>query len=996
MKAHLARWILIALVMGVGLATALGPGRTPPASASRTLTIAAGSGHTCALLSDGSARCWGNNDHGQLGDGTTADSHTPVAVSGLSNAVAIAAGDAHTCALLSDGTARCWGYNADGQLGDGTTDDRHTPVAVQGLLSNAVAITAGTAHTCALLSDGTARCWGRNGVGQLGDGTTTDRLTPVTVSGLTDAVAIAAGGYHTCAVLSDGTAQCWGMNDFGQLGDGTTTWHYTPVAVSGLSNAVAIAAGSSHTCALLGDGTARCWGMNDFGQLGDGTTTSSSTPVAVSGLNNAVAIAAGGYHTCALLSDGTAKCWGNNWYGQLGDNTTTQRLTPVAVSGLSNAVAIAGGYLHTCALLSDGTAKCWGDNGSGQLGDGTTTDSNVPVAVSGLAYALTPAISAGGLHTCALLGDGSARCWGHNMSGQLGDGTNTGPEMCGGLYLCSSTPVAVSGLANAVAIAAGLSHTCALLGDGTARCWGYNVFGQLGDGTTTSSSTPVAVSGLTNAVAIAAGGYHTCALLSDGTARCWGYNGTGQLGDGTTTGSSTPVAVSGLSNGVAIAAGASYTCALLSDGSARCWGYNFYGQLGDGTTAESLTPVAVSGLSSAIAVAAGDYHTCALLGDGTARCWGYNEYGQVGDGTNTGPEMCGGLYPCSTTPVAVSGLSSAIAIAAGDYHTCAVLSDGTARCWGYNYHGQLGDGTRAGPEMCGSHPCSTTPVAVSGLSSAVAIAAGDLHTCAVLSDGTARCWGSNGYGQLGNGAVTEPETTPVAVLLDTDSDGVPDTSDNCRFVANPGQENADYQIGNGTGIPGDDATVPNSAGDDVGDACDSPDADNDGLPNASDSDPGGDITYDDNNNGNPCVPLGTDGADDGPSWDSNCNGIRDGMEGSCPLAVNPNGDDDGDGLLNTWEVCKWGTDPTKVDSDGDTLGDCVEAVDTNGNGIILGDFGADALNSARATLLPAGTGPGQFGKDGDFDLNGNNVIAGDFGADTLTVAKMTLGILPCK
>jgi hypothetical protein len=224
---------------------------------------------------------------------------------------------------------------------------------------------------------------------------------------------------------------------------------------------------------------------------------------------------------------------------------------------------------------------------------------------------------------------------------------------------------------------------------------------------------------------------------------------------------------------------------------------------------------------------------------------------------------------------------------------------------------------------------------------------------------------------------------------DTDGDSHLDGSDNCPLVANPGQENADNQIGNGTGIPGDDATVPN--GDSLGDACDN-DMDNDGIANASDPYPGGDITYDTDGDGDPCIPLGTDGADAGPSWDWNCNGVRDGVEASCPLTVNPNGDDDGDGLLNTWEVCKWGTDPTKVDSDGDTLDDCTEAVDTDGNGVL--DFGADALNSARATLLPAGVGPGKFGKDGDFDLDGNGII--DFGADTLTVARFALGVKVCK
>ncbi len=203
---------------------------------------------------------------------------------------------------------------------------------------------------------------------------------------------------------------------------------------------------------------------------------------------------------------------------------------------------------------------------------------------------------------------------------------------------------------------------------------------------------------------------------------------------------------------------------------------------------------------------------------------------------------------------------------------------------------------------------------------------------------------------------------------------------------------ADKQIGNGTGIPGEDGTAPDSAAGLEGDACGSADVDNDGVPNGSDPDPGGDITYDDNNNGIACVAMGTDAADDGPSWDANCNGVLDGEEGICPLAVNPNGDNDGDGLLNTWEVCKWGTDPNVVDSDGDGTGDCIEAVDTDGNKII--DFGGDALNSARAALLPAGIGPGQFGKDGDFDLDGSGII--DFGKDTLTTARMAFGILPCQ
>ena len=372
---------------------------------------------------------------------------------------------------------------------------------------------------------------------------------------------ITAGANTSCGLSREGLVYCWGMASSGQLGNNNSVDSSSPVAVTGttgtgtLSQVTAIAAGTSHVCAKNSAGTAYCWGQNTNGQLGNGATVPNLYPAQVSTVSSVTSIAAGGATSCASIGSGGVYCWGSNTNGQVGNNTTTGApVAPTQVVGvggagnLSNVTAVVAGADYGCARDSSAAVFCWGANLNGQLGNNTSTPSNSPVQVVGVGGAgnLTSitaiAAAAGSMHSCALDSSGNVFCWGYNNNKQLGDGTTN----------VTMAPVQVLGvggagnLASITSIAVGTNHSCAVSAAGDMYCWGLNVNGQLGIGTTAPQTYPVQVTGVSGVVTPAVGATHSCALTSSGATYCWGAGASGGLGNGATVNSSSPVQVLGV------------------------------------------------------------------------------------------------------------------------------------------------------------------------------------------------------------------------------------------------------------------------------------------------------------------------------------------------------------------------------------------------------------------------------------------------------------------
>ena len=690
--------------------------------------------YSLLLKSDGTLWAVGDNLFGQLGDGTTSQRNSPVAVAGGTNVVAVAAGDTSSLFLKSDGTLWAMGDNNYGQLGDGTTSQRNSPVAVDGG-TNVVAMAVGGAHSLFLKSDGTVWAMGKDGYGQLGDGghPVPNVSHPIPVAVASNVVAVAAGQDHSLFLKADGTLWSTGYNAYGQLGNGAGggNWEDTPVAVLGGTNVLAMAAGYNHSLFLKSDGTLWAMGANVSGQLGNGSASYSEVdPVAVVGGSNVVAVTAGNNDSLFLKSDGTLWAMGDNSFGELGDGFSPAQSSPVSVPGMYLATVISGcnaqhtlavglplritsppasqtgllGGSVTFSVTADGAgplAYQWYFNGtviSGATGQSYTltgmTVTNVgsyTVAITGRCGTLissgatltlpsvmvqpTNAVAAGGTVTL------SVPTTGPGLSYQWRKDRRVIPGATNNVLTLANAGVPDSGvyyvtLANGPGLSITLPVTVTV-GTPQLMAWGQNTYNQLGDGTASNRSHPEPVA--TNVLTAAGGRYHSLFVKGDGTLWAMGDNTYGELGHGTLNGQANPVLVT--NNVVAVAAGGQHSLFLKHDGTLWAMGQNNNGQLGDGTTTQRNSPVFVT--NNVAAMAGGAFHSLYLKGDGTLWAMGDNQFGGLGDGTTTQRNH----------PVAVVGGSDVIALAAGAYHSLFLQSNGMLWTMGYNVDGELGDGT---------------------------------------------------------------------------------------------------------------------------------------------------------------------------------------------------------------------------------------------------------------------------------------------------------------